>query len=118
MNAKVWPLALALLLPIPARAQESVRNLKGGGSGAFLTPGQIDRWIFEGEKGETIIAHVISKEFDPILGLAQAGPNAEDKVLFEYDDPGNQSRFSFRLPDKGKYKIRVNAFKFQGGGNY
>jgi hypothetical protein len=120
MNVKLWLLLFALpLLAVSAGAQESARDLKGTGQfGAFLTPGQVDRWSFEGDKGETIIAHVVSKEFDPILGLSRTGAKDDDTVLFEYDDPGNESRFSFRLPEKGKYKIRVNAFKFQGGGNY
>ena len=84
----------------------------------FLTPGLRDEWIFEGEKGETIIAHVATRDFDSILGLALKG-DKEDKELFpEVDDPGSDSRFSFRLPEKGQYKILVHAFKYKGGGNY
>ncbi len=99
--------------------QESVRDLSGPGQhGKFLTPGQLDRWVFEGEKGETIIAHVVSTEFDPVLELARTGAKDDDKVLLEVDDPGNESRFSIRLPEQGQYKIRVHAFKYQGGGNY
>ena len=117
MNAKLCPVVLVLaLLPITATAQESVRPLKGtGGFGAFLTPGQIDRWIFDGEAGETIVAHVVSNEFDPILQLAKTGEKDDDKVLIEVDDPGNESRYMIRLPEKGQYKIRVHAYKFQGG---
>src|SRR5262245_19194570 len=121
MNQKRWPLLIALLLSaVPARAQESVRELSGPGQySKFLTPGQLDRWVFEGEKGETIIAHVTTREFDPVLELARAVAGAkEDKVLLEVDDPGNESRFSIRLPEKGQYKIRIHAFKYQGGGNY
>jgi hypothetical protein len=120
MNAKLMPLVLVLaLLPVPSIAQESVRNLKGTGAfGAFLTPGQIDRWVFDGEEGETIVAHVVSNEFDPILQLAKSGPADNDKVLIEVDDPGNESRYMIRLPEKGQYKIRVHAYQFQGGGNY
>src|SRR5262249_12352518 len=63
--------------------------------------------------------HVTSREFDPVLELARAGEGAkEDKVLLEVDDPGNESRFSTRLPEKGQYKIRIHAFKHQGGGYY
>jgi hypothetical protein len=96
MNRKGWPLLIALpLCAFPARAQESVRDLRGPGQyGAFLTPGQLDRWVFEGEKGETIIAHVVSREFDPILELARTGAKDDDKALLEVDDPGNESRFS------------------------
>src|SRR5262249_38309941 len=103
MNAKVWPLLLVLpLLAVPTRAQESVRDLSGPGQySKFLTPGQLDRWLFEGEKGETIIAHVTTREFDPILELARGGAK-DDKVLLEVDDPGSESRFSVRLPEKGK----------------
>ena len=120
MNAKLWPLVLVLAsLPVPLRAQESVRKLdRPGAHGAFLTHGQVDRWIFDGEEGETIVAHVISREFDPILGLSQTVGKDEDKILFDYDDPGNESRYMYRLPKKGQYKIRVHAFKNQGGGNY
>jgi hypothetical protein len=122
MNAKMCPLLVALtVFAVPARsgAQESIRDLGGpGGHNAFLTHNQLDRWVFEGDKGETIIAHVVSREFDPILELARAGDKEDDKVLLEVDDPGNESRFAVRLPEKGKYKIRVHAYKYQGGGNY
>jgi hypothetical protein len=103
----------------PARAQDSVRDLGAPGQyGKFLTPGQLDRWVFDGEDGETITAHVASKEFDPVLELARPGGKDDDKVLLEVDDPGSESRLSFRLPAKGRYAIRVHAFKYQGGGNY
>src|ERR1700740_657767 len=119
MNAKTLSLFVVLpLLVVPARAQESVRDLGGPGQHSkFLTPGQLDRWVFEGEKGETIIAHVASREFDPILELARTGEK-DDQVLLEVHAPGTESRFSFRLPEKGQYKIRIHAFKYQGGGNY
>jgi hypothetical protein len=124
MNAKMWPLLIVLCLvlcwlAVPVRAQESVRDLSGPGQySKFLTPGQLDRWVFEGEKGETIIAHVASPQFDPILELAKTGGKDDDKVLLDVDDAGNESRFSIRLPEKGQYKIRIHAFKYQGGGNY
>jgi hypothetical protein len=119
MNAKLWPLLIVLpLFAVAARAQDSVRDLSGPGKySKFLTPGQLDRWVFEGEKGETIIAHVASGEFDPVLELAKT-EKTDDKVLLEVDDPGSESRLSLRLPEKGQYKIRVHAFKYQGGGNY
>jgi hypothetical protein len=120
MNVKLWPLVLALaVLPGSARAQDSVRDLREPGQfGKFLTAGQVDRWVFDGDKGETIIAHVVSKEFDPILELARTGEKDDDKILLEVDDPGNESRFMIRLPEKGQYKIRIHAFKYQGSGNY
>jgi hypothetical protein len=119
MNARFGHLLILLpLLTGPAHAQESVRDLSSQGQHSkLLAPGQIDRWVFEGEKGETIVAHVTSREFDPILELSDAASKNE-KVLLEVDDPGNESRFSMRLPEKGRYEIRVHAFKFQGGGNY
>ena len=117
MRAKLWPcLVLLPLIAGLAHGQESVRKLSGPGEHSkFLTPGQFDRWLFEGDKGETIIAHVATKEFDPILELAR-GDEKDDKVLLEVDDPGSESRFALRLPAKGKYSIRIHAFKFQGGG--
>ena len=120
MLAKRWPLVIILaLLPIRAFAQESDRTLKGGGpSGAFLTPGQVDRWFFDGEKGETIVVHVSSKEFDPLLGLVKTVGKKDETVVADVDDPGTESRFMIRLPGKGEYKIRVRAFKDQAGGNY
>jgi hypothetical protein len=120
MNAKRWLLFIVMaLVPSSGSAQESVRKLDAPGAhGAFLTPGQVDRWEFDGEKGETIIAHVVSREFDPLLGLSQTVDKGLDKIFFDYDDPGNESRFMVRLPEKGQFKIRVSAFKNQGGGNY
>jgi hypothetical protein len=116
---KTWTLLVALfLLPAAALAQESVRQLEGAGEYTkYLTPGQLDRWVFEGDKGETIIAHVASKEFDPIMELAAKGEK-EDKVLLAVDDEGSESRFSVRLPEKGEFKVRIRAFKDAGGGNY
>ena len=120
MNAKMWPLLVVLaLLPAPARTQESIRPLKGQGQvGAFLTPGQVDRWVFEGDKGETLIVHVATKEFDPLLGLSitRMGANNDETVVPDVDDPGTESRFMVRLPEKGQYKIRVHAYKNQGAG--
>ena len=112
MHAKLWLVLIVLhLFSVAARSQESVRDLSGSGQySKFLTPGQLDRWVFDGDKGETIIAHVASKEFDPILELAKTG-KTDDKVLLEVDDPGNESRFSIRLPEKGQYRIRIHAFK-------
>lgn len=116
MYMRVW--LLFIVLPVSAVAQESVRDLSGPGQyDKFLTPNQLDRWLFEGEKGETIIAHVLSKQFDPILELTQTRAK-DDKLLVDVDDPGSESRFSFRLPEKGKYEIRIHAYKYQGGGNY
>ena len=119
MNIKICTALLALsLVSAIVLAQESVRKLEGPGDHAkYLTPGQLDEWILEGEKGETIIAHVATKEFDSILELAVKG-DKEDKVLLEVDDKGSDSRFSFRLPERGEYRIRVHAFKYRGGGNY
>jgi hypothetical protein len=119
MKAKTWVVLLvAAVVPAPARAQESTTTLKRPGLfRKFLTPTQTDRWLFEGDKGETIIAHVSSREFDPILELARPG-KTEDKVLLSVDDPGLESRFAVRLPEKGAYMIRVHAYKYQGGGNY
>jgi hypothetical protein len=120
MNTRMWSLVgVVALLAQPSHAQDSVRDLRGPGQfGKFLTPGQLDRWVFDGEKGETIIAHVVSKEFDPILELVRTGAKDDDTLLLEVDDPGNESQFMIRLPEKGQYKIRIHAFKFQGGGNY
>src|SRR5262249_27612381 len=81
VNANLWRLPIVLLLFAgTARGQDSVRDLGGPGKySKFLTHGQLDRWVFEGEKDETIIAHVASREFDPILELAHTG-KTDDQV--------------------------------------
>jgi hypothetical protein len=118
MKVPFWSLIALLLFALSTPAQESVRDLGGPGQySKFLTPGQLDRWVFDGDKGETIIAHVTSKEFDPVLELARAGEK-DDQLVLEVDDPGNESHFAIRLPEKGPYRIRIHAFKYQGGGNY
>ena len=107
-----------LFLSVAVFAQEGVRKLDGAGEHTkYLTPGQLDEWIFEGEKGETVIVHVATGEFDSVLGLA-VKREKQDQVLFEVDDDGSDSRFALRLPEKVEYKIRVHAFKYNGGGNY
>jgi hypothetical protein len=120
MIAKLWPCVVVLsLVPNALSAQESDRTLKGSGpAGAFLTPGQIDRWFFDGEKGETLVVHVVSKQFDPLLGLVKTAAKADETIVADVDDPGTESRFMIRLPEKGEYKIRVRAFKDLAGGNY
>lgn len=117
---KPWPvLVLPFLLAATALAQETARELTGPGLVTkHLTPGQLDCWTFDGEKGETIAAHVATREFDPILELTIKDGNADKVVVPEVDDDGSESRFSTRLPEDGQYSIRIHAFKFQGGGNY
>ena len=116
---KMWTtLVILTFLTITVAAQETVRQVEGPGKFTkYLTPGLVDSWIIEGEKGETIIAHVNSKEFDPVLELAMKG-EPEDNIMFSVDGKGSESRFSIRLPKKGEFKIRVHAFKYKGGGNY
>src|SRR5262245_12029110 len=97
----LYPLCMMFLFVPSALGQDSVRDLTGSApQNKFLTPNQLDRWLFEGDKGEAIIAHVESKEFDPVLELARTGAKAE-KPLQEVDDPGSESRFAFRLPEQG-----------------
>jgi hypothetical protein len=117
MSARAWFVLLtAVTTGSSAAAQNSVTDLNRPGQHAkFLTHNQNDRWLLEGEAGETLIAHVASREFDPILELVRDGV---EKPLLEVDDPGSESRYAVRLPEKGKYEIRVHADKFQGGGNY
>jgi hypothetical protein len=117
---KTWPLLLGLsLLPLATLAQGDMTKLERPGRHTkFLTPNQLDRWVFDGEKGETVTAHVTTREFDPILDLSVKVGNEDKTVVPEVDDEGSESRFSVRLPDKGQYSIRIHAFKFQGGGNY
>ena len=109
---------LLLCAGTAAVAQEGVRKVEGAGQfDKYLTPGHLDRWIIQGEKGETLIAHLSSQQFDPILELAVPGEK-DDRVLLAVDDKGSESRFSIRLPETREYSIRVHAFKYKGGGNY
>ena len=119
---KTYRVAMLLMaactwLAASAVAQETVRDLTGPGQHTkFLTHNQMDRWLFDGAQGETVIVQVSSREFDPILRLATGEKGA--KPLVEIDDDGNQSALAMRLPADGKYEIQIHAFKFQGGGNY
>jgi hypothetical protein len=118
MKRHVLCFVVVLLTAPVAVSQESVRKVEGSGQHTkFLTPGGLDRWIVQGKKGETIIAHVASTEFDPVLELA-IGDEKEGKLLLSADDEGSESRFSHRLPGDGEYMIRVHGFEFKGGGNY
>lgn len=118
MNTRIVLFGVCLAVAVSARAQESIRNVDGPGDfNKFLTPGTIDRWILQGEEGETIIARVASSEFDPVIELA-TNDGGEDKLLFSHDDEGSESWFSYRLPQAGEFKVRVHGYEFKGGGNY
>lgn len=107
-----------LSLPQRIQAQEAVRDLNDASQAAkYLTPGEIDSWVFDGTKNETLVVRVSTQQFDPVIGLARVDGNSE-QVLFSVDDKGSTSQFSFRLPDDGVYKIRVHGFEMKGGGNY
>ncbi|MEK6237126.1 MAG: hypothetical protein N2C14_20650, partial [Planctomycetales bacterium] len=117
---KTWTAAVAFpLLAVAAMGQGSTRQVSAPGEFAkYLTPDQIDSWILEGKQGETIIAHVATREFDPVLQLTRPRINEDDEVLLKVDDEGSESRLAIRLPAAGKYRIRVHGYKFKGGGNY
>ena len=120
MKTSILSFAIFVICSITTFAQEGTRSIEGTGQfNKYLTPGLLDRWVIEGKKGETVIAHVSTDEFDPVLELAIPGEGEkEDTVLFEVDDNGSESRFSTQLPDDGKYAIRVHGYKYKGGGNY
>ena len=83
----------------------------------YLTSGQTDRWGFEGEKNEVLIISVETTEFDSVIGISKVIDDDEND-LFSVDDKGSGGQFKFRLPEKGKYNIKVNSYKLSGGGNY
>jgi hypothetical protein len=114
---KLTTLLALLMLGASVLGQESTGEIEGDGPFTkHLTPGLMDTWSLEGKAGETIIGHLTSREFDPVLELAE--PGEDGKVLLSVDDKGSESRFVMRLPAAGKYVIRVHAYKFKGGGNY
>jgi hypothetical protein len=118
MKVSVFSFTVLLWITATALSQESVRRVDGAGQyNKFLTPGTLDRWIVQVEEGETIIAHVRTREFDPVLELATPGAK-EDTVLFSIDDEGSESWFSHRFTRGGEYRIRVHGYEFKGGGNY
>jgi hypothetical protein len=104
---------LALTLMIPQ--DEVVKRVdRFGEQTKILTSGQIDAWVFEGKKGEIVMARVASDAFDPVLELV----DDKESKLAEVDDPGSQSRFTAELPRDAVYRVRVRAFKDSGGGRY
>ena len=53
--------SVVLFAAVTALAQEGLRHVDGPGQfDKYLTPGLLDRWVIDGEKGETIVAHVQS----------------------------------------------------------
>ena len=55
---KIWTMLIVLpLFSVTALSQENTRQVDGSGKfSKYLTPGQLDSWVIDGEKGETIIA--------------------------------------------------------------
>ncbi len=117
-------------------AQGSLRNANDTKrSSKFLTPGEVDRWVFDGTKHEVIYVDVSSGQFDPVLELASIEESSKsnlpkeeikakeeagdfDTIMVSDDGAGNASHFRFRLPKTGKYAIRVHGFEMKGGGHY
>jgi hypothetical protein len=99
-------------------AQESVRNVDQPGTfKKYLTPGTVDRWIFNGKQGELVMVAVRTTEFDAILKWVQMVDDQEH-VLLEVDDEGSHAHAALRLPADGVYKIQVHGYELRGGGNY
>lgn len=105
----------ALAVPVFQESQRTVD--KPGRFDKHLTPGLVDRWLFQGKAGETVIVEVATAEFDAVLELVRKNGDGEE-VLREYDDEGNNCRLSCRLDADGEYRIRVHGFELRGGGNY
>ena len=107
MKVKPWllPLLVLPLLATRARAQEGVRDLTGSGQHSkFLTQNQLDRWLFEGEKGETIIAHLASRlRSDP--GAARTGGEGGQGSSRRWTTR-SECRFAFRLPERASTRSR------------
>ncbi|MBN2492274.1 MAG: PPC domain-containing protein [Planctomycetes bacterium] len=114
---RCWILGLFVLLAAwTLEAQEAVRDVKQDGvETKFLTHNQIDTWKARIQENETLIVHVSSLEFDPVLQLVRKdGSQVTDKI----DDEGSESRLRVRLTEAGEYHVRVHAFQMRGGGNY
>lgn len=117
---RTFPVVIAMVVACldTAQAQMSAHSWKQSGArAAFLTVNQADTWAFDAEKNDIVVATVDSNEFDPVLELLQVN-SANEVVLLSIDDPGNRSGFSKRITSRGKYMVRVRAFRNQGGGNY
>lgn len=123
LNVVVWSLGIILfvgpsLSPLYGATQEAVTNLDEPGTfNKYLTPSMVDRWVFQGQQGQLVLARVETKEFDATLKLVQVTGETE-QVLLEADDDGSNASLAFRLPADGEYKLLVHGFEFKGGGNY
>ena len=108
---------LLLLLSVTALvAQDNITHVYNfGAKTKNLTQNEVDIWILQAKKGEILIVHVDSGEFDPVLQLVRKNGEAVTKTI---DDAGSESRFRVRLPGTGEYHVLVHAFKKRGGGNY
>jgi hypothetical protein len=99
-------------------SQETVRHLEQPGEfGKYLTPGMTDRWIFQGNRNDTVIVHVTTREFDSVIRLVRSVDGTE-QVLTEIDDEGSDGWLCRRLPADGEYTVCVCGFGNNGGGNY
>lgn len=123
LAALVWAWGFILfagngLSPLGAATQETVTNLDQPGTfNKYLTPSMVDRWVFQGQQGQLVLARVETREFDATLKLVQVIDDTEH-LLLEVDDDGSNASLAFRLPADGEYKLLVHGFEFKGGGNY
>lgn len=115
-----WWLILgwSVMVNLSTWAQESVRNVDQPGTfNKYLTPGTVDRWIFNGKQGDLVLVAVRTTEFDAVLKWVQMVDDQEQQLL-EVDDEGSHAHAALRLPADGVYQVQVHGYEQRGGGNY
>jgi len=73
-----------------------------------------DLYVFRGDRGQRIVIHLRSKEFQPYLTLMDEDGVA---ILSESGEHGH-ARLHCTLSRSGRYFIRVNSVRREGKGRY
>jgi hypothetical protein len=101
------------IMPRPARQQS-----------ALFTPGEADRYRFEGHRGQNLVVTVSARELMPYL--ADAVPGWFQPTVALFDDQGNELAYdddyrfnpdpvlNYRLPADGSYILQIKDALYRG----
>ncbi|MBE2183176.1 MAG: hypothetical protein IAE89_07105 [Anaerolineae bacterium] len=91
-------------------------------TGALSDVIPIDRWVFQGQRGQiiTVTLRAESGDLDPMLTilLSDGRPLARNDDAADPELNRNSQLFRIELPRDGTYILEASRFNFTGAGNY
>lgn len=76
----------------------------------------IDRYTFEGRRGQRVVIDLTSQDFDTYLLLR--GPDEQSEDNDDYDDDQRRSRIDVTLEENGTFTVGVTSYRAGESGSY